>query len=278
MPRGEGDARVSDRRFGQIEALAYSGVWAAAVAASLVGACGLAIAPELPMREAARLIGLAFAGTLVVYNVDRLRDLERDRAASPARSRFIERHRGGVQGLTLGAAMLCVPLALGQPLAVWLLCGGVAALGLLHRRLKGRPVFKIAYVTTAWLAVVVGLPAAHASAGGSVGWERAALFGAVICGGAIAANLLVSDLRDGAAVDHQRRLRLALGLASAAALVALAAPAGQRPLLTIPAAELLALLRFRSDERYGLVVVDGALGLGALASVAWIVASSGPQF
>jgi hypothetical protein len=59
--------------------------------------------------------------------------------------------------------------------------------------------------------------------------------------------------------------------------VALAAPAGQRALLGIPALELLALLRFRADERYGLVVVDGALGLGALASIGWIVASGGAR-
>ena len=58
--------------------------------------------------------------------------------------------------------------------------------------------------------------------------------------------------------------------ARAAALVlvslALLAPAGARGLAFVPAATLLALLRFRPDERHGLVVVDGALLAGGLVA------------
>ena len=48
---------------------------------------------------------LAAAGTLVVYNVDRLRDLEKDRLTAPARSAFVERWRGPLLALTAAAAV-----------------------------------------------------------------------------------------------------------------------------------------------------------------------------
>jgi hypothetical protein len=45
-----------------------------------------------------------------------------------------------------------------------------------------------------------------------------------------------------------------------------------RPLVCIPLATLAALAFFRADERYGLVVVDGALWAGALLALPWYVA------
>lgn len=264
---------MTDERCRQIDALTYSGVGAAAVAAGLVLACTLAIAPGLAAQLVPGLVALAFAGTLVVYNVDRLRDLERDRVTSPDRSRFIERHRVRIRGLTIGAALLCAPLALAQPVAIWGLCGGVAGLGLLHRRLKQRRTFKIAYVTAAWLTVVVGLPAVHADSADLPGWGAAAAWACAICGGAIAANLLVSDLRDSGAEHDRRRLRLGMLLAAGAAALAILVPAAPAGLAAIPAAELLALLGYRRDERYSLVVVDGALLVGAIVSAALLYAA-----
>ena len=139
----------------------------------------------------APLIGLASLGTLVVYNVDRLRDLEQDRLTAPRRSAFVGRHQGvltAVCGASAGASLL---LALGLPVLAWWACGLALALGLFHRRLKAsQPGGAVFYVTGAWVAVVVGLPAA--SLGASPGAVLAAT-GAL--GPAIAANLLASELR-----------------------------------------------------------------------------------
>jgi hypothetical protein len=41
-----------------------------------------------------------------------------------------------------------------------------------------------------------------------------------------------------------------------------------RPALAVPLATLAVLLPFRADERYGLLWVDGALWVGALAGAA----------
>ena len=59
-----------------LEFLAFTGLWPAAVAAALVAACSWALEPRAGLGQVTPLIGLASLGTLVVYNVDRLRDLE----------------------------------------------------------------------------------------------------------------------------------------------------------------------------------------------------------
>ena len=55
-------------------------------------------------QPSAAALGLAAAGTLVVYNIDRLRDVDRDRLTCPARTRFVERWRSALTALTLLAA------------------------------------------------------------------------------------------------------------------------------------------------------------------------------
>ena len=50
--------------------------------------------------------------------------------------------------------------------------------------------------------------------------------------------------------------------------VAMLGPSGLAALVGIPAAIFAVLLPFRSTERYGMIAVDGALLLGALAAIA----------
>ena len=52
------------------------------------------------------------------------------------------------------------------------------------------------------------------------------------------------------------------------AITLVLAPAGARPLGLVPLATLAALVAFDPGERYGLVVVDGALLAGALGALA----------
>ena len=56
----------------------------------------------------------------------------------------------------------------------------------------------------------------------------------------------------------------ARAIALAGGVLALAGPAPLRPLAAVPFLTLAALLPFRADERYGLIVVDGALLAGGL--------------
>jgi hypothetical protein len=244
------------------DALLFSSLWVAAAAAALAAAVGRALASG-PLL-------LAFGGTLAIYNLDRLRDLPRDRLTAPARSAFVDRHRGvllalGAGGAALGAAgallsgpRALVPLALALPLA------------LAHRRLKRLWMAKALYVTLGWLLVVVGVPGAAAPRAPEL--VRAALAAAAILGPAILANAIASNVRDAEAAaavfGGGRALFAARWIAASSIAAALLAPPALQPLGLVGVATLAALVGFRPGERYGLAVVDGALlagGLGAYA-------------
>jgi hypothetical protein len=211
-------------------------------------------------------VGLAVSGTLVVYNVDRLRDLDRDRTTSPRRTAFVARHGAALSLLTVAAGAGSVAFAIAAGPRSGLVWVPILGLGLLHRRIKHVTFTKSAYITAAWVAVVVGLPVAIDPGAVRVAWTVG------VVGLAIFANAVASNVRDAevaaARFGTRAALQVARGIAAAGVAAGFAAPAEIRPLTAVPLATLFALLPFRRSERYGLVVVDGALLVGALASVA----------
>jgi 4-hydroxybenzoate polyprenyltransferase len=249
------------------DAFAFSSALVACAAAALVAASARALgaAPE------PALLGLSFCGTVAVYGLDRVRDLARDAQTSPLRSAFVAAHRGTLRA----AAVLCA----GGALAAGVLAGArvlaiaaiVAAFGLAHRRLKRFAWAKPVYLTGAWTAVAVGLPAAAAS-------ERAPLdlarlgFALGIVSATVQANVVLSNLRDAEGIAGRLGTRRARALAAAfcAAALALAAlgPSATPALLGLPIAMGAAVAAFRPSERYGAIVVDGALLVGAIAALA----------
>jgi len=242
----------------------FSGAIPAWVAMVLCVAAGSSFGSPTPLP----VILLAGAGTLVIYGIDRLRDLPRDQSTSPLRSAFVRRNRQTLVVLSALAGVFALALGLSMPLSVWALCGAVGGLGLLHRRLKSLLGLKTSYVTLSWVAITVGLPALVGE--GTPAPTPLAL--TCLCfGGALAANLMVSNLRDGENLagrhGRARVLLLARSVCVVASLAVLASPA-HAPLAAVPLAELGALGRFRPSERYGMAAVDGALGLGALVAVA----------
>ena len=242
-----------------IDLFIFSGICPAAVAVALVALCNQSL-PTRPETMPWLTLTLAGAGTFLIYNVDRLRDLARDRATSPARTAFVERNRRLLIGLCAGAAVTSAFCALSQPPLVWLLLSLAFLLGIFHRRLKGHPAFGILYVTLAWIIVVVGLPVAHGPHGSHLHGET--LLTAVTLGFVIAANLVGSELREAEPESStSTRLRTARLLALGGLLVSWLAPL---PLLPVALANLAALLFFRPSERYGLGVLDGAILAGAL--------------
>lgn len=243
-----------------LEVLAYSSLWVALAAAALT----LAASRIMGVALSGSVLGVVFCGTLAVYNVDRLRDLPRDLATAPLRSQFVRRHRRGLSGLVGVALAGCLVFARGlRPAALGALLA-VAALGLLHRRFKRFALWKPLYVSAAWVVVSVGVPALQGERPAHVGWA------AGVIGLSVLANVIASNLRDGeaamAAWGAQLPLRVARGVAGAGVVLALWAPLPLRPLLGVPLATAAALGPFRDDERYGLLVVDGALWMGALGA------------
>ncbi|MEE3325773.1 MAG: hypothetical protein VX252_00385 [Myxococcota bacterium] len=246
-----------------VDILIFSGVCPAAVAAAWVAVCAQALyAEKAPVPWSA--VALAAAGTFLVYTIDRLRDLAHDRLSSPARTAFIERNRTVLIGFCLFAAGVSAIAAYRQPPLAWLLLGIAFGLGIFHRRLKGHPTYGILYVAAAWVIVVVGLPAMHAPPGSISAWPILGLAGTL--GFVIAANLVGSELREAReGAPALKRLGTARRLALGGLLMSLFVPI---ELLPSAAANLVALLFFRSSERYGLGVLDGALLAGALLGLA----------
>ncbi len=249
-----------------LHGLAFSSLWVALAAVLLQLAAALAMG----LRPVPAALGLAACGTLVVYNLDRLRDLARDRETSPRRSAFVERHFRSLLGLTCASAALSLLLAVGLGRRVVLVLAPALVLGLLHRRLKRLSLLKSAYISAAWLLVVVGLPAAQAGRA-----PRELPWVAAILGSALFANAVASSLRDAEAAVRRFGTRAVLATARAAALLGVAlaalAPPELRALLWVPLATLAVLLPFRSEEGYGLLVVDGALSVSA-GLAAWLLA------
>ncbi len=244
-----------------VDALVFSSLWLAATAAALAAAAsrGMGVPADL------RAVALAAAGTLVVYNVDRLRDVDRDRFTAPRRTAFVESHRSALLTLTAAGAVASGVLALAAgPKAIALLAPAGLA-GLLHRRLKRFALAKPLYVVASWLLVVVGLPWVLAAEPRHLGWVLAAV------GAAVLANAIASNVRDheaGAAlIGPARALAIARLVAVLGTATAVFAPPPLRPLAAMPAVVFAVLVPFRATERYGLTVVDGALLAGALLTL-----------
>ncbi|MDH3686046.1 MAG: hypothetical protein OEP95_07460 [Myxococcales bacterium] len=243
-----------------LDALLFSSLWVSLAAVALTAAS--AQAQGVPALRVAVLAGCA---TFVVYGVDRLRDLERDLRTAPARSAFVSAHErplrcaAGLAGAAAGA------IAVTLPWQTLLAPAAAAPLAFFHRRLKRFELAKASYVTAAWVAITVGMPA---GLGGAL--HSAWVAGAIAL--AVFANAIASNVRDaeaGAARFGTRRvLQLAYASAAAATLLPLFGPDPVRPLAAIGALTGLALVGFRPSERYGLGIVDGALVLGGLAAFA----------
>jgi len=247
------------------EALVFSGAWVSLAATALAAAASAVFGR--PAEPA--LLVLVFCGTFSVYGIDRLRDLERDRTTAPLRSAFVSAHRRGLAAAVAAAIAVAGVLAVGEGRRILVIAAGVGGIGLLHRRLKRVAFAKAGYVAAAWVLVTVALPAVRSGATPDLAaWVAGAL------GAALLANAIASNVRDreaaAARVGAARALALARGTAAFGVAAALLAPAPARPLALVPLVTLLALLGFRRDERYGLVVVDGALTAGALLALALI--------
>lgn len=238
--------------------LVFSGTWSAISGALLYAASSQNL-------ETFRVSGFAtvFFGTLAVYNIDRLRDIDRDRTNTPKRSAFVELHQSTLWILVCISFILAVGLVAPFSSHDLLILLPALLLGLFHRRLKNIPNFKPYYVSGAWTLVLVGLPAKESSALNNL-LPLASLV--AVC---VFANTLVS----GAKFKDSAK-KMALGLTGAGVFIAIFSGDEFRSLISVPAILFIALLPARSGEWYRLCVPDGALALGATVAVLTSMASN----
>ena len=240
-----------------VDAFAFSSLLPAAIAYSLSWVASLALIAPNGWHSAA----LAGCGAFIVYNLDRLRDTDRDRKTSPDRTAFVERYRRLLTGLVGIVSVVFASLVMTAPLEVIGIILPCGLLGLLHRRLKRAAAIKALYVSLAWVGVCIGIPWL------SAGRPQAGCWAAAIVLPILAANLISSDLRDNETQFFHGRpalvLRSALCLAAFGVLLAVAAPPPLTAFAWIGLAEAAAILGFRPGERYGMIFIDGALWAGS---------------
>jgi len=239
----------------------HANFWIASAAATLQAAASLAMG--LPISAPA--LGLVVAGVLVIYNLDRLRDVDRDRTTAPERSRFVQQHRFWLWILCGVSLLWATGLLLEAPLRVWLLVSTVGVLALAHRRLKRIGYAKEIYLTLAWVGGVVGLPTAFAPGTHAAMWASAALVPPLL------ANDIAASIQDREGLASlwgaPRAMTLARLLALFGLLATVAMPESIRPLCSVSATTLAALFWFREGEGYRMLVMDGALTAGALIAL-----------
>lgn len=245
-----------------VDAFAFSSLLAASVGFALSFAASLALSAERPLHWAL----LSGFGAFIIYNLDRLRDTARDQDTSPNRTHFVERHRGRLTYAIALASVIFGGLLFTAPRPIGAICVGIGVVGFMHRRIKQAAALKTLYVSLAWTAGCVGIPWQAA------GRPVAGIWLAGIILPILGANLIASNVRDNETQVLRGRPELALRMGLAAVVVALAllamAPSELRPVAWIAGAQGLALVGFRPGERYGLLVVDGALLAGSvLASI-----------
>jgi hypothetical protein len=239
------------------DVVTFSSLLPAGIAFSLAWVVSRAI--EAP--SGGRWAALASTGTFIVYNLDRLRDTVRDRETSPIRTSFIENHRRSLTISTALAGIVAAGLLLTAPRPILVLTLSIGAIGLIHRRIKRAAALKTLYVSLAWIGVCVGIPWLAAGRPESGIWVAAIILPILF------ANLVVSNLRDDETQLFRDRPVLVIRLALAFTLLGLLVVAISPPRLVafswLALAEGAAILCYRPGERYGLIVVDGALWVGA---------------
>ncbi len=239
------------------------------LAAAIAGSLSLVASGVLKAPHAGSWAFLAASGTFIIYSLDRLRDIDRDRATSPLRTAFVLRNRRRLHAAVGIVAIGFVATLLTAPPPIIGLCMAIGLVGLLHRRLKEIAALKVAYVSLAWVAACVGMPWVASGRGNAGPWVAGILLAS------LAANLIASNLRHlGAGVpgeiargDTPAVLWIARAMTVLAIAITLAAPAPLYPLVWIPVCEGLALAYFQPTERYIHIVVDGGLLVGALATL-----------
>ncbi len=197
------------------------------------------------------ILFLIFVGTLTVYNLDHLSDLNADRVTNPLRYRFIMSNLGKVFLLTRVSVLLSFVLVVEVGVGKILFLFPVFLFGIFHNKLKGNTFFSASYITISWIVVVIIFPA---TINGKF-WESLPM-GCVV-GTALFANAYACGLREGQAA-HTTIPKVPILVAISGVILGLLF-SRLKQLIAIPAVTAATLFLFEEDELFETMYLDGAL-------------------
>jgi len=221
-----------------VRILIDSGIWLALCASSLL----VAAARSMGVYAGWDLVAVTALGTIGVYGFDR----------------WVA--RGDGQPWWALPVLAAAGIGLTLPIAAIRILGGVCGLAVVHHWLRELPWFKPVYIALAWLGVVVGLPWVIRGDGPI---PAAALPIAL----AIVANVLACDAIDreaeAAQIGPRRVWWIARVVAGLGVIVGWPHPAA-----AVPAAMLVAMVRWPAGRIWADWVLDGALLVGGVVAIA----------
>ena len=241
-----------------IEFFAYTGTIAALLAAFLTVFSFLFVNSAISIN----FVLLVIFGTLTIYNIDHLRGLSLDESSNPLRVEFIKSNKILIYLLTGISAIISAILIYFVSLSIIPILLIPFLLGLLHRRIKGNPVFAAIYITSAWLIVTIYLPGYLTNSLKNI-WPLS-----LIVGISLFCNAYTASVRQKFyALKHLRYIFYLCVLALIAIIVLRGNYLGIMPLIFFTS---IALLNFRNDENYEVIYFDGLQLSGTIFSVLFL--------
>ena len=242
-----------------IEFVAYTGTIAALFAVSI------SIFTFLFLGSAINhyLILLILCGTLVIYNLDHLKDINSDKSTNPKRVKFISENKLLIYFITGSSAFLSVlsVYMIGLQLIPLILLPFL--FGLMHRIIKNSPLFSAFYITLSWLMITVYLPAYLTDN------PKEVITLSVVIGIFLFCNAYTSSIRRKPYAEKYARYMLYLSVINLVIILVLRGSY----LGIIPAAlfTTMALTNFIDDENYELILLDGMQLLGTVFSIFFLI-------
>jgi len=242
-----------------IEVLAYTGIIAAMLAVSI------AIFTFLFLDSGINyiLLVLIFCGTLVIYNLDHLKDINSDRTTNPLRVNFIIKNKRLIYLIT-GLSMFLSILAV-YYLGIKLIPIIVVPffLGLIHRIIKNSPLVSAIYITLSWLMITVYLPAFLTDN------PKEIIILSIVVGIFLFCNAYASSIRQKFYAKKYARYLLYLSLLNLLIIIVLRG--SYIGILPASIFTTMALTNYMDDENYELILLDGMQLLGTVLSILFLI-------
>lgn len=242
-----------------IEVLAYTGTIAALLATSLAVFTFLFLDSGINYI----LLVLIFSGTMVIYNLDHLKDIRSDKTTNPKRVNFIVRNKVLIYLITLLSIILSVLAVyyLGIKLIPLIILPFL--LGLIHSIIKNSPLFSAVYITLSWLMITVYLPAFLTDN------PKKVIILSIVIGIFLFCNAYGASIRQKYYANKYARYLLYLSLLNIVIVLILRGSY----IGILPAAffTTIALTNYMDDENYEIIFFDGLQLSGTACSILFLL-------
>jgi hypothetical protein len=238
-----------------IATLAYTGIIAATLAASLT----LLTFTFLNTGVNSILLTLIFFGTLTIYNIDHLRDLNYDESTNPQRVKFIKYNKFLIYFIITLSFMICIVSVFKIDFKIIPILVIPFVLGLLHKRLKSNSIFSAIYITLSWLIVTVFLPAYIANKTSHLLWISLVIGILLLC------NAYTSSLDQ--KISLTKHIRFIVVLSLVPLIMILILKSKYIGLIPLSIFTTISLLNYNDNENYEQFYLDGLQLAGTVISI-----------